>query len=177
MYRFDGKNELAEVNNGWTCPNGIGWSPDGTVMYATDSALRTIWRYEYSPQSGTLGERSVFARFDNGVPDGLAVDADGYVWSALWDGWSVVRLNPQGAVETTLRMPVQRPTSLAFGGKDLRTLYVTSATINVGNEGLHAGPLAGGLFAVEVSVPGMAVERVRLDPGQVQRTSVRSVRP
>uniref|UniRef100_UPI003F49A6F2 SMP-30/gluconolactonase/LRE family protein n=1 Tax=Cupriavidus necator TaxID=106590 RepID=UPI003F49A6F2 len=175
LYRFDGKSELAEVSDGWICPNGIGWSPDGTLMYVTDSGVSTIWRYEYSAKTGMLGERSVFARFEDGVPDGLAVDAEGFIWSALWDGWRVVRLNPEGKVDTSLRMPIQRPTSLAFGGKSLQTLYITSATINVGNEGLNAGPLAGALFSVDVAVPGLAVGTARLEADHAAQAMTGSI--
>ncbi|RKU00071.1 gluconolaconase [Burkholderia sp. Nafp2/4-1b] len=163
LYRFDSTTAAEMVDGEWICPNGIGWNPDGTVMYATDSGKKTIWRYTYSLATGTVGERSVFARFDDGVPDGLAVDAEGCVWCALWDGWSVVRLSPDGERIATISMPVQRPTSVAFGGDSLQTLYVTSATVNVGQAGLRAGPLAGGLFAIDMPVPGLPVARACLD--------------
>ncbi|MGG2419738.1 SMP-30/gluconolactonase/LRE family protein, partial [Ralstonia pseudosolanacearum] len=143
----------------------MGWSHEWTTMYVTDSGLRTIWRYAYAPNGGTLGERSVFARFERGVPDGLAVDVEGHVWSALWDDWSIVRLDPAGVEVARLPVPVQRPTSVAFGGRDLRTLYITSAAINVGNGGLQAGPLAGAVFRVRTQVPGRPVPVVRWAAG------------
>ncbi|WP_199032028.1 SMP-30/gluconolactonase/LRE family protein [Ralstonia sp. ASV6] len=162
LYRFGGGSAPFELDDQWACPNGIGWSPDGTVMYVTDSAKQTIWRYAYSVEHGTATDKQVFATFDAGTPDGLTVDAEGCVWSALWDGWSVVRLSPEGERVTTVPMPVQRPTSVAFGGDALQTLYVTSASINVDTTGLNAGPLAGGLFAVETSVRGLLNTPARL---------------
>ena len=165
LYRFGGGSAPLELDDQWACPNGIGWSPDGTVMYVTDSAKQTIWRYAYSVADGTVTDKQVFATFETGTPDGLTVDAEGCVWSALWDGWSVVRLSPEGERVTTLQMPVQRPTSVAFGGRALQTLYVTSATINVDTAGLNAGPLAGGLVAIEMPVRGLLNPPARLGEG------------
>lgn len=169
LYRFGGDDDPLEIDDHWGIPNGMGWSPDGTVMYATDSAKRTIWRFAYEKDSGTPSDKRVFATFEEGVPDGLTVDAEGCVWSALWDGWRVVRLSPDGELMSTVPMPVQRPTSVAFGGESLQTLYVTSATINVGNAGLTAGPLAGGLFEVETAVRGLPAPAARLNANALVR--------
>lgn len=135
-----------------TGPNGIGWSPDNRIMYFTDTMVRTIWAYEYDVTRGDLGQRRVFAWLDahDGLPDGLTVDAEGFVWSAVWDGWRVIRYAPDGGIDREIRLPVQRPTSCMFGGPALDTLYVTSASV-----GLQGAPLAGGLFAVRPGVAGI----------------------
>lgn len=101
--------------------------------------------------------RRVFASFaeQGGIPDGLTVDAEGFVWSAVWDGWRIVRLAPDGRIDREVRVPVQRPTSCMFGGPDLRILYITSAAIGLDCEALVKGPLAGALFALECEVRGL----------------------
>jgi len=143
---------------GFVCSNGLGWSPDDRTMYFTDSMVRTIWAYEFDLKLGELGKRRIFACLPehDGVPDGLAVDAQGFVWSAIWDGWRLMRFAPGGTVDREVRVPVQRPTSCAFGGSSLTTLYVTSARLDLGKSALQRGPLAGALFALECDTPGIA---------------------
>src|SRR5262249_16268294 len=106
---------------------------------------------------GELGERRLFAQLvdNDGVPDGLTVDSEGYVWSAIWDGRRVVRYAPDGSLDHEIPMPVQRPTSCCFGGPSLNTVYVTSAVADLDACALKKGPLGGGLFAIDVSVKGM----------------------
>jgi sugar lactone lactonase YvrE len=136
--------------------NGLDWSPDGTTLYYTDSMRRLIWRFPFDMQSGTLGPREVFANVpqDQGCPDGLTVDAEGFVWSAHWNGWRVTRYDPDGRVERVLRLPVPRVTSLCFGGPDLDTLYMTSALIGLTSEQLLEAPLSGALFSCQPGVTG-----------------------
>jgi len=119
--------------------------------------VRTIWVFDFDPVTGSLGTRRVFAKLagDDGVPDGLAVDSEGYVWSAIWDGWRLIRFAPDGSIVSEIRMPVQRPTSCMFGGPDLKTLYITSACVELGWTDLQNGPLAGGLFSVDCATPGL----------------------
>lgn len=152
LYRLDPDLTVTKWESGLTCPNGIGWSPDNRTMYFTDSMVRTVWAYEYDFATGGLGERRVFARLDpsDGVPDGLTVDREGYVWSAVWDGWRVIRYAPDGSIDREIHMPVQRPTSCMFGGAALDVLYVTSASV-----GVERAALAGGLFAIQVGVKGL----------------------
>lgn len=157
LYRLDPDGSVHRMASGFICSNGIGWSPDDHTMYFTDSMVRKIWAYEFDPDRGELGERRVFASFAeaDGVPDGLTIDAEGFIWSAIWDGWRIVRFAPDGRVDREVRMPVQRPTNCMFGGADLRTLYITSASVELGCEALMKGPLAGALFALECEVPGI----------------------
>jgi sugar lactone lactonase YvrE len=164
LYRYDPSGGLATVLPAIGVSNGLDWSPDGRIFYYTDSMRHTIWRFGYDVSSGTLSDRQDFVRLDpgGGAPDGLTVDAEGYVWSAHWDGWRIARYAPDGSIDRILPAPVPRPTSVAFGGPDLATLYVTSARIGLSADQLAEAPLSGALFACEPGVRGLAPHRVRL---------------
>jgi sugar lactone lactonase YvrE len=126
-------------------------------MYANDSALQVTYVYTLTPDGTPAGRRD-FARWggDDGYPDGMTVDAEGCLWIAFWDGWCVRRVSPEGERLGEWRMPVARPTSLAFGGLMLDHLYVTSASIGLDAEALALQPNAGGLFMLEPGVNGIA---------------------
>lgn len=158
LYRLDPDHSVHRMASGFICSNGMGWSPDDRLMYFTDSMLRTLWTYEFDLRTGALGERREFAHLsdDDGVFDGLTVDSEGYVWVAVWNGWRVIRYAPDGSIDREVRFPVQRPSSCMFGGHDLRTLYVTSACVELGWKDLRTGPLAGALFALQCDVQGRA---------------------
>jgi len=157
LYRVDPDLSIHRMDTGFICSNGLGWSPDNRTMYFTDSIVRTIWAYEFDGASGALGPRRVFAQLSDqdGVPDGLTVDSEGFVWSAIWDGWRVIRYAPNGSIDREVRLPVQRPTSCMFGGPDLQTLYITSASSGLCPASLKAGPMAGAIFAVPTDVVGL----------------------
>ncbi|NNG04582.1 MAG: SMP-30/gluconolactonase/LRE family protein [Inquilinus sp.] len=161
LYRLDADGSVPLMQEGAVVSNGIGWSPDDRTMYFTDSAIRTIWAYDFDAVSGAIANRRVFAEVPEGTgyPDGLTVDADGHVWSAVWDGWRVVRYDPSGRIDREVAMPVQRPTSCMLGGDDLKTLFVTSASIHLDAVALSKGPLAGGLFALDVDTAGLPESR------------------
>lgn len=154
LYRYDGQR-VERVLGGVCTSNGLGWSADGRRMYYTDSPRRRIDVMDIDPASGVVLRRRVFTRDDADVmPDGLAVDARGYVWSAKWDGAAVVRYAPDGSVDRVLQMPVARPTSCMFAGEDLRTLVVTSAA--GGPRWRTASPgLEGAVFLHRVETPGL----------------------
>jgi sugar lactone lactonase YvrE len=137
--------------------NGIGWSPDGTTLYFIDSPLQRLDAYEFDPASGAVGERRTVAEIDpeDGLPDGLAVDAEGGVWVALVKGAMVRRYLPDGRIDMEVRLPVRNPTCPGFGGPDLRTLYVTSAHLRSDPRYADPDPLAGALFALDVGVGGV----------------------
>ena len=99
--------------------NGLGWSPDNKVMYHTDSSAQTIFAFNYDLETARMSNERVFARLDDGFPDGLTVDAEGYIWSAIWDGWRINRYAPDGDLVDEVKMPVARPTSCMFGGQEL----------------------------------------------------------
>lgn len=159
LYRLDIDGTLHEVERGFHICNGIGWSPDGSKFYLTDSGARCIYVYDYDSLSGAVTNKKILAEFDasQGSPDGMAVDAAGHLWSAFWDGWSVRRISPDGLIDREIRLPVPRPTSCAFGGANLDTLYVTSARIRLSASQLAAAPLSGSVFAIDVGVVGTPV--------------------
>jgi D-xylonolactonase len=116
------------VDEGIEIANGLGLSPDDRTLYFADSARRVIYAYDVAP-SGSLSRRRIFVKIpsDEGLPDGLTVDREGFVWCAQWYGAQVVRYDPDGKVERRLPMPVLQVSSLIFGGPDLTDLYVTTA--------------------------------------------------
>ena len=145
------------LDDGFTTANGIAWSPDGATLYFADSGPRTIYAYDYET-SGEVRRRRVFATLPAGVkPDGLATDSDGGLWVAVWDGWRLERYAADGRHTRTIRLPVPRPTSIAFGGADLSTLYVTSARARLDPESLADAPQSGALFSIDAGVRGVPV--------------------
>jgi len=114
--------------------------------------------YAFDIDGGRVGERREFLRFGerDGYPDGMTVDSEGCLWIAFWDGWSVRRYSPNGEWLESIKIPVARPTSCAFGGRDLDRLYITSASIGLDDEALEMQPNAGGLFMVMPGVRGLA---------------------
>lgn len=129
--------QLADV----AVSNGTGWSPDGRLMYYIDSPTRRIDVLDHD--GGRALNRREFARIESGAgfPDGLAVDADGCVWVALWDGAAIRRYTPDGALDRVVELPVRRPTACAFGGPELRDLYVTTARTGLARPHPHSGSL------------------------------------
>ena len=157
LWRLDDLRGHAHMESGFVIGNGLGWSPDDRVFYFTDSVARRIYAYDFDIASGAIANRRVFGRVpeDAGVPDGLCVDADGHVWSAHWDGWRVTRYAPDGRIVEVLRMPVPRPTSCAFGGAALDTLYVTTARIWLDGATLARAPLSGSILAIATDSRGL----------------------
>jgi len=156
LWRIDTDGTATRMIGGVDVANGLGWSPDGSFLYFTDSGKATIYRYDFDPASGELGKGRLFAqRRDGGTPDGLTVDADGFVWSAIWDGGCLLRIDPDGALERTVTLPVPRPTSCALGGEDGRTLYVTSARVGLSAGTLARSPDSGGVFALDAPAGGL----------------------
>jgi sugar lactone lactonase YvrE len=156
LWRLSSDGRIERKAGGFIVGNGLGWSLDGGTMYFTDSENRTILAYDFDQTLGELGSPRIFARTQDGegLPDGLTVDAEDHVWSAHWDGWRVTRYRPDGSIERVIDCPVPRPTSLAFGGRDLDRLYITSASIDLSKEQLAAAPLSGGLFEMMPGVRG-----------------------
>jgi len=156
LYRLE-RGHLAAVDDGIWVANGVCWSPDERRMYLADSHVKTIFVYEFDLAAGTIGPRRVFATMGDrpGVPDGSSVDAEGFIWNAVFDGGCLLRYAPDGRVNRIVQLPVSRPTACAFGGADLATLYLTTARFRLAPERLAAEPLAGGLLALDVGVKGL----------------------
>ena len=140
--------------------NGAAFSPDNKTFYLSDTPKHVIYQYDYDLEQGTISNERVFREFPhgNGRPDGASVDAEGCYWTALYEGGRVVRLSPEGEIMEEVHVPAKCPTMVAFGGKDLKTVFVTS----VGNrpaEELEEFPHSGAVFSFEVDVPGMVENR------------------
>jgi sugar lactone lactonase YvrE len=157
LVRVDRDHRVTLVLRDMMISNGLAWSPDGRTMYHTDTPTRTIHAYDFDAASGLPSHRRVLAHFADAThrPDGAAVDSEGCYWTAFYGGGKVARLSPAGAVLAELPVPAQCPTMCAFGGPDLKTLYVTSARQFRSDEELTRLPLSGGLFAMAVAVPGL----------------------
>ncbi len=157
LWRIDPDHTVTRMIDDIDIGNGLGWNDEETVFYFTDSGKATIYRFVFDIDTGTLSERSVFAGPDEsraGVPDGLAVDEEGHVWSAQWDGACVIRYAPDGSIDRIVQVPAHRPTSCAFGGKDGSTLFVTSARVGLDDAQLAEAPLSGSVFAIESGTRG-----------------------
>jgi sugar lactone lactonase YvrE/DNA-binding IclR family transcriptional regulator len=157
LWRLDPDGRCTLLDGGFHVSNGLGWSPDDRRFYFTDSGTRRIYVYDYDIETGAVAGRRTFVALPEGmgVPDGLAVDAEGFVWSAQWDGWCVTRYDPDGRVDRVINLPVPRPTSCAFGGPDLSTLYITSARIRLSAQQLAEAPLSGSVFALATATRGL----------------------
>jgi len=157
LYRLEADNRLTQIVDHATISNGLAWSPDGRTMYHADTPVRTIRAFDYDLATGTPSKPRVFHRFagDTERPDGAAVDSEGNYLSALYEGGKVVKIAPSGEVVAHFAVPAMCPTMCAFGGADLRTLYVTTARQRRSAEELARLPQSGGLFAMPVDVPGM----------------------
>ena len=157
LYRLEADRRAHAVTHGISCTNGIAWSPDDRTMYLCDTWVRRIYRFDFDLAAGTVYNRRLFTELagEEGFPDGLTVDAEGFVWNAHYDGWRITRYAPDGQVDRVLRMPVQHVTSLTFGGSDLRTLFVTSASMRTSAGARRIQPLAGHVLAFEPGVAGL----------------------
>lgn len=154
LYSWTGQGEPEPRDGGYGVTNGPAVSPDGRTLYHTDSRAKTIYAFDLG-HDGALSGKRVFARTDDGHPDGMAVDAEGAVWVALFGGWRIDRYSPAGEVIGAVALPCANVTKLAFGGEDLRTVYATTAQLHLAAEARAAQPLAGGLFRFRVDTPGL----------------------
>ena len=143
--------------------NGPAVSADGRTLYHVDSAARTIWRFTIGA-GPAIERRDVFVQLveADGYPDGIVLDSEGCLWVALWDGWAVRRYAPDGTLLDQINFPCARVTKIAFGGADYCTAYVTTARVGLSADELKAQPLAGALFAFDVSVKGNPLPSVVL---------------
>ena len=162
--------ERGKVRTGWgpdenlgvKVSNGMAFTADGRHVFQSDTPNHVIYRFAFDAEKGTVGERREFARLpDNrtdigygGRPDGAAIDSAGNYWSAQYEGRRVLRFSPEGEITGMVRVPARRVTMVAFGGADLRTLYITTAREGAGDAELLNDPQAGGIFACAVDVAG-----------------------
>lgn len=159
VWRIDPDGRARVGLSGLRCANGIGWSPDGREMYVVESRDRRLYSWQFDPELGPVGPRRILRQFSRaeGKPDGLAVDVDGGVWVAMWDGWAIRRIGPGVHVEEVYRLPVARVTSCAFGGSEMKTLFVTTASHGLTEADRVMQPDAGRVFALHTDVAGLPV--------------------
>ncbi|HYI48452.1 MAG TPA: SMP-30/gluconolactonase/LRE family protein [Allosphingosinicella sp.] len=157
LYRLDPDLKPTRVDSGYRVANGPAFSLDGRTMYHSDSALQRVYAFDLA-EDGAAANRRIFAEFGpgEGYPDGMTVDAQDCLWIAFWDGWCLRRLSPDGERLLELAVPVQRPTSCAFGGSALNRLFITSASRGLTRTELEEQPFAGGLFMASPGVTGVA---------------------
>ncbi len=156
VWRIDPDLSYEKAISDLTITNGIAWSPDTKTMYVADSAAQAIYAFDFDIDAGKATGRRDFSTIkDLGYPDGAAVDSEGFLWSARWEGQCVARLAPDGTVDRIVPIPAPRVTSCAFGGKDLKTFYVTTARYEATAEEEKLYPQLGGIFAFEAPVPGL----------------------
>lgn len=150
--------------------NGLAFSPDGLTLYQSDTPAHVVYAYPFDVRQGQAGSRRIFAsvpanqgdRDYGGRPDGAAIDAEGAYWSAQYEGGRVLRFAPDGRMLAQILIPVRRPTMVAFGGPDLRHLFITSAREGANSDELERHPMSGGLFCIELDVQG------RVEPQYVE---------
>ncbi len=160
LYRLTRERALLQIEGGLAISNGLAFAPDGRRAYHSDTEARTIWRYPLDADTGAvLGPREVFRAMGGEMPDGASVDAEGCYWVALYGSGRVARLSPAGDEIGSWPLPALCPTMPAFGGPDLRTLYVTTAREDRSEAELRQYPLSGSLFAMAVDVPGLPEPR------------------
>jgi sugar lactone lactonase YvrE len=149
---------LTTLKSGISIPNATCFSPDGRIAYWTDTPTKKILQVATDPATGLpVGEWTLFADVADGrgYPDGAVIDSEGYLWNAKWGGSCVVRHAPDGSIDRIIEVPVSQVTCPAFGGPDLKTLFITTANKNMSAEQLAAEKIAGGLFAIDVDVAGL----------------------
>jgi sugar lactone lactonase YvrE len=157
LYRLGTDRSPVRVLTGVTISNGLGWSPDHRTMYYIDSATFGVDAFDFEPEAGSVSHRRRLVEFPKawGLPDGMTVDEEGFLWVAFWGGSAVRRLDPDGDLTSTIAFPVSQVTSCAFGSDDLSDLYVTSARAGLSDAELDSQPDAGGLFRLSPGVRGL----------------------
>jgi sugar lactone lactonase YvrE len=156
LYRLDPDRSWRRVDDEYRVTNGPAFSPGGRLMYHNDSARQVTYVFDLDGE-GNADNRRVLREYGegDGYPDGMTVDSEGCLWIAFWDGWCVRRYSPHGDLLETIEVPVQKPTSCAFGGPSLDHLFVTSASVGLSGADWEKQPEAGGLFVVKPGVSGL----------------------
>jgi len=157
LYRIDGDGTVIRAETGFKLVNSIAISPDQHTLYCSDTRGYVIWAFDLDAASGQLKRKRLFADFtaQRDRPDGASVDAEGFLWVAMFAGARVLRFAPDGRVDRTIPLPVTNPTCVCFGGPDLKTLYISTARKYLTEQQRLDEPLAGALLALDVDVAGL----------------------
>ncbi|MBW3560963.1 MAG: SMP-30/gluconolactonase/LRE family protein [Actinobacteria bacterium] len=158
LYCLTPELDVRKVLDRLTIGNGLAWSEDDRTFYFIDSMTHGVDAYEFDGTSGELGERRQLFEIpeEDGLPDGMTIDADGYLWVALFNGWAVRRYSPEGVLDREIRLPVANVTCPTFGGDDLTDLYITTTPEGLSEKERQEQPLAGAVFRVRSGVTGVA---------------------
>ncbi len=161
FYRLDADGTCVRAADGIYAANGTAFSPDGRTGYHADSRQRVVWSFACDPDTGALSDRRPFIELGakDGAPDGAIVDSDGCYWLTHAGGWRIARYDPMGRTDRIVQLPVEIPTSAAFGGRDGKTLFITTARYSLTPDALAMQPLAGSILAIDVGVGGAADAR------------------
>lgn len=164
FYRIDPDGTIHRQFTGIVVSNTVAFSPRQDTLYFSDTRKFMTWKFPFDSESGTLGERSIFVDHTGprDRPDGACVDSEGFIWTAIFAGARVVRYSPAGDVDRVIELPVTNPTCVCLGGRDLKTLYVTTARKFLDRRQLGQEPLAGSTLAIKVDVPGLPEHRFGL---------------
>lgn len=161
--------QLRDASLPVTVSNGLAFSPDGSTLYHADTSAHVIKAYNYQLRTGQVGPGKIFRQFDTtrdenygGRPDGAAVDSEGAYWVAMYEGGRILRLSPDGAILAEFPLPVRCPTMVAFGGQDMRTLFITTVSFKRTAEELRSNPLSGKVLQMGVDVPGRVENLCRI---------------
>jgi sugar lactone lactonase YvrE len=158
LYRLDPDGTVTTCRSDIGIANTVAWSPDHRHFYFADSLANIIWVYDYDRATGAIdGERPFLDGFARGLPDGSTVDSEGFVWNCRFYGGCIVRVAPDGTVDRVVEMPVENITTCTFGGSDLKTLFITTASFEA-----STNRFAGGLFAIRTSVAGQPENAFRM---------------
>jgi sugar lactone lactonase YvrE len=154
LYRLDPDGSVEIVLDQVTVSNGLEWSPDGSLAYYNDTATFTVSVFDYDTDAGLINRRTFAELPEGGRPDGLTVDTDGGVWTAVSNGGAVYRYSADGVLDEQLSVPARKVTACTFGGEHLDQLFITTSQENIDT---REDPLAGSLFCADVGVKGLPV--------------------
>ena len=159
LYKVDIDMNVSVVEEDLGIPNTFVWSPNNTKFYFTDTLHGKILSYNFELESGELSNKKDFAQFERGHPDGSTIDTDGCIWNCRWGGSCIVRFTPTGEVDQIIEMPVQNITNCIFGGSDMKTLFITTAS----NREENKNDLDGSLFAINLNYQGIEDNKSKLE--------------
>lgn len=163
LYRLDPDGSCRRMVDGLIVSNGLAWSADGRTMMHSDSKGQVIFAYDHDPATGEIANRRVVAKptEEIGRPDGGATDVEGYYWSAGISAGVLNRWAPDGRLDRQIELPCVAPTCPCFGGPDMNVIFITSLRHGLSVEQLARKPLSGGIFALQVDVPGVPIAKFK----------------